>query len=198
MAAFPDAGGQGGSVSGGEPSSLIAGIYGQRNRVPFATPRNDSGSAARFFYSAKADKEDREDGMAGAAKRMQGADNGASVDNSAKGPVNALRPDAAVSRRNHHPTVKPTDLMRYLCRLITPKNGTVIDPFMGSGSTGRAAFLEGFKFVGIEREEEYYEIAKRRITAAQKQPDLFHHGETDKPETKQERAEQISLFDFVE
>lgn len=64
---------------------------------------------------------------------------------------------------NTHPTVKPTDLMRYLCRLVTPPNGTVLDPFMGSGSTGKAAMLEGFNFIGIEREAEYIEIAKARI-----------------------------------
>jgi len=67
---------------------------------------------------------------------------------------------------NHHPTVKPTDLMRYLCRLVTPPSGIVLDPFMGSGSTGKAAMLEGFAFVGIEREAEYVEIAKARIQSA--------------------------------
>ena len=67
---------------------------------------------------------------------------------------------------NHHPTVKPTDLMRYLCRLVTPPSGIVLDPFMGSGSTGKAAMLEGFAFVGIEREEEYIDIAKARIQSA--------------------------------
>jgi site-specific DNA-methyltransferase (adenine-specific) len=67
---------------------------------------------------------------------------------------------------NHHPTVKPTDLMRYLCRLVTPPSGIVLDPFMGSGSTGKAAMLEGFAFVGIEREAEYIEIAKARIQSA--------------------------------
>lgn len=64
---------------------------------------------------------------------------------------------------NGHPTVKPTDLMRYLCRLVTPPNGIVLDPFTGSGSTGKAAVLEGFQFIGIEREAEYVEIAKARI-----------------------------------
>ena len=64
---------------------------------------------------------------------------------------------------NHHPTVKPTDLMRYLCRLVTPPGGVVLDPFMGSGSTGKAAVAEGFRFIGIEREAEYLEIARRRI-----------------------------------
>ena len=64
---------------------------------------------------------------------------------------------------NNHPTVKPTDLMRYLCRLVTPPNGTVLDPFMGSGSTGKAAKLDGFNFVGIEMNEEYFKIAEARI-----------------------------------
>ena len=64
---------------------------------------------------------------------------------------------------NNHPTVKPIELMKYLCRLITPKGGTVLDPFMGSGSTGMAAVDEGFDFLGIEKEEEYFKIAKNRI-----------------------------------
>jgi site-specific DNA-methyltransferase (adenine-specific) len=68
-----------------------------------------------------------------------------------------------VERRNHHPTVKPTALMRYLCKLVTPPNGIILDPFMGSGSTGKAAMLEGFNFTGIELQPEYIEIAKARI-----------------------------------
>jgi hypothetical protein len=77
---------------------------------------------------------------------------------------------------NTHPTVKPTDLMRYLCRLVTPPGGIVLDPFMGSGSTGKAAMLEGFGFIGIEREAPSYAIAQHRISRAQAaghQPDLF-------------------------
>jgi adenine-specific DNA-methyltransferase len=66
---------------------------------------------------------------------------------------------------NNHPTVKPTELMKYLCRLITPPNGIVLDPFMGSGSTGKAALQEGFKFVGIEMNKEYYEIAQNRLSS---------------------------------
>jgi site-specific DNA-methyltransferase (adenine-specific) len=76
-------------------------------------------------------------------------------------------------RRNHHPTVKPTALMRYLCRLITPPGGTVLDPFMGSGSAGKAAMLEGFEFIGIEREAEYVAIAEARIGEAQRSLGLF-------------------------
>ena len=68
---------------------------------------------------------------------------------------------------NTHPTVKPTDLMAYLCRLVTPKGGTVLDPFMGSGSTGKAALQEGFDFVGIEREGKYFEIAEKRLSCNQ-------------------------------
>ena len=67
---------------------------------------------------------------------------------------------------NSHPTVKPITIMKYLCRLVTPKGGTVLDPFMGSGSTGMAAKDEGFEFIGIEREKEYFEIAEKRINFA--------------------------------
>jgi len=70
---------------------------------------------------------------------------------------------------NNHPTVKPTELMRYLCRLITPPNGIVLDPFMGSGSTGKGAILEGFDFIGMELDAEYVEIAKARIAKAKKE-----------------------------
>jgi hypothetical protein len=74
---------------------------------------------------------------------------------------------------NAHPTVKPTELMRYLCRLVTPPGGVVLDPFMGSGSTGKAAVLEGFRFIGIEREAEYLEIARQRVQATDMQGTLL-------------------------
>ena len=70
--------------------------------------------------------------------------------------------------KNIHPTVKPTDLMKYLIRLVTPKDGVVLDPFMGSGSTGKAAKIEGFDFIGIELDEEYFQIAQARIDAVEK------------------------------
>tara|TARA_Y100001937_G_scaffold128206_1_gene203008 strand:- start:8160 stop:9326 length:1167 start_codon:yes stop_codon:yes gene_type:complete len=76
-------------------------------------------------------------------------------------------------RNNTHPTVKPVELMRYLCRLVTPKGGTVLDPFMGSGSTGLAAKTEGMEFIGIEREQEYFDIATDRINKTWVQPDLL-------------------------
>ena len=74
---------------------------------------------------------------------------------------------------NTHPTVKPTDLMRWLCRLVTPPSGLVLDPFTGSGSTGKAAKAEGFRFLGIEREPEYFQIAEKRIRAANPDMPLF-------------------------
>ena len=70
------------------------------------------------------------------------------------------------TKGNNHPTVKPTDLMAYLCRLVTPPGGVVLDPFMGSGSTGKAATREGFGFIGIEVDNDYYKIAEKRIGAA--------------------------------
>ena len=99
--------------------------YGKQY-VRHVVSNGDSGSAARFFYCAKASKKDREEG-------------------------------------NNHPTVKPTALMSYLCRLITPTGGVVLDPYMGSGSTGKAAVKEGFSFVGCELDEDYYNIAKARL-----------------------------------
>jgi site-specific DNA-methyltransferase (adenine-specific) len=121
----------------------------------------DSGSAARFFYCAKASKKDRNEGLDDFPLVKGGSLSGGEE----------TRPDRPTNhpiRANHHPTVKPTDLMRYLCRLVTPPNGTVLDPFTGSGSTGKAAMLEGFNFIGVEQSEEYIAIAKARIESANK------------------------------
>lgn len=114
------------SKHGGKHGGIYGAFEGGETGNNFAA---SSGSAARFFYCAKASKKDRGEG-------------------------------------NKHPTVKPTDLMRYLCRLVTPPSGIVLDPFMGSGSTGKAAKLEGFRFVGIELESESFDIAKQRIDSA--------------------------------
>ncbi|CAB3960106.1 hypothetical protein LMG7053_06156 [Achromobacter ruhlandii] len=146
LQAFPDAPGQLAAVSTTAPSPKTSNVYGAMRRDGEASAdsenhgtvgfkmrpgarRLDAGSAARFFYCAKASKSDR------------------GVDNT-------------------HPTVKPTDLMRYLCRLVTPLGGVVLDPFMGSGSTGKAAVLEGFRFIGCELSAEYIEIARARIQHA--------------------------------
>ena len=122
----------------------------------------DSGSAARFFYCAKASKADRDEGCEGIDQRLARR-----YGEKAQGPLPQQTPSKPVAQRNHHPTVKPAALMRYLCRLVTPPGGVVLDPFTGSGSTGKAAILEGFRFIGIEREAEYVEIAKARIGAAE-------------------------------
>ena len=124
----------------------------------------DSGSAARFFYCAKASKADRDEGLDGMEERPAGVMD----DDAYVWPMNgdgSPRNKKVEPRRNHHPTVKPTALMRYLCRLVTPPGGIVLDPFAGSGSTGKACALEGFRFIGIEREAEYCEIARARIAA---------------------------------
>jgi site-specific DNA-methyltransferase (adenine-specific) len=115
------------------------------------------GEAARFFYTPKACKDDRDDGcemMEEMPSRcMQSPD---------------TRGRPIPTKSNIHPTVKPTDLMRYLCRMVTPTGGVVLDPFTGSGSTGRGAVLEGFRFIGCEMDADYIEIAKARILAAEK------------------------------
>ena len=116
------------------------------------------GDSARFFYCPKASKADRDEGCEGMEERSGLVGNKWTDQDYRRGDI-----EPTVSRRNHHPTVKPTDLMRYLCRLVTPPGGIVLDPFTGSGSTGKAAVLEGFEFIGIEREAEYVALARARI-----------------------------------
>lgn len=113
-----------------EPGSVCYGTYG--GNATDADTYGDVGSAARFFYCAKASRSERDEG-------------------------------------NTHPTVKPIALMRWLCRLVTPPNGLILDPFCGSGSTGVAASLEAFRFVGIDDKADYCEIARQRIAAASEQ-----------------------------
>ncbi len=128
----------------------------------YATSKSDSstGSAARFFYCAKASKKDRNEGLDHMpARRASALGYDIGLGEAGEGMFKDRNPQ----KQNFHPTVKPTDLMRYLCRLVTPPNGTVLDPFTGSGSTGKAATLEGFNFIGIEQSPEYIEIAKARI-----------------------------------
>jgi DNA modification methylase len=108
-------------------------MSGRLNRTgEVETGYGDEGNAARFFYCAKANDKDRNEG---------------------------------VEDKNTHPTVKPTELMRYLVRLVTPKGGLVLDPFMGSGSTGKACMLEGCEFVGVDNDETCIPLATQRIDA---------------------------------
>jgi len=129
VAAFPASAGQQGDIRGSEPSAPLDGdVYGHGlGRIPVAA-RRDGGSAARFFYSAKADAYDR--------------------------------------IASKHPTIKPVDLMQWLCRLVTPKGGVVLDPFAGSGTTGEAAWREGFRAMLIEREATFVEDIRRRMRLA--------------------------------
>jgi site-specific DNA-methyltransferase (adenine-specific) len=126
-------------------------------------PGEGDKSAARFFYCSKANRKDRDEGLDGFEVKRTGGMQATADGSMLTGSGN----ERTTSRDNSHPTVKPTDLMRYLCRLVTPPGGIVLDPFMGSGSTGKAAALEGFGFIGIEREAEYVKIARARISAAQ-------------------------------
>ena len=131
-----------------------------------------NGSAARFFYCSKASKQDKNEGL---DEFEENYNRGTSTHGNGKSNTrvgNAKERAAGITHvelqkvKNVHPTVKPTDLMRYLCRLVTQPGGTVLDPFMGSGSTGKAAMLEGFDFIGCEMTEEYYKIAEARIRHA--------------------------------
>lgn len=134
------------------------GIYGKFDvNHPLSETYGDSGSAARFFYCAKTTKIDRNEGCESLEEKQY------SSDGRKKEIENAFQRNKSVSY-NNHPTVKPTELMRYLVRLVTPSEGIVLDPFLGSGSTGKAALLEGMKFIGIEREEDFYNIAEKRIS----------------------------------
>ena len=186
LAGFPQAPGQKAAISGAAPSEKTSNVYDRMRREGEASSdsdnegavgfkmkpgmrRLDTGSAARFFYVPKADNADREDGLDGFPKTLASVGN---MDAAGRDPTNPnnyakdsckARIDKGLPptdpRSNTHPTVKPTDLMRYLCRLVTPPGGLILDPFMGSGSTGKAALMEGFRFTGIERDPEYFAIA---------------------------------------
>jgi site-specific DNA-methyltransferase (adenine-specific) len=125
----------------------------------------EKGGASRFFYCAKASKSDKNAGLKGMPKKDSTQRMNASALRYETGREPTPRAEQ-VKNENFHPTVKSTKLMQYLIRLITPPKGIVLDPFMGSGSTGVAAKKLGFKFIGIEKEKEYFEIAERRIKSA--------------------------------
>ena len=143
------------------------GIYNTYSEnQPLWEAYNDSGSASRYFYCAKASKKDRDEGL----DEFEGkkVNDGRKIDAD-----NAFQRGKTL-RKNTHPTVKPTELMQYLVRLVSPKGATILDPFMGSGSTGKAVAYENkerqanYKFIGIEKEKEYCDIAEARIKWAAK------------------------------
>lgn len=155
LAAFPTTGPSNVRHPTGKDDRGVPGFTMRRADTEPRGVSDSGGSAARFFYCAKASKRDRDEGLDAfeiqAAGGLQGRNDGSL--------------GSITLRANIHPTVKPTDLMRYLCRLITPPGGTVLDPFAGSGSTGKAAVSEGFSFVGFELSAEYAAIAQARIDA---------------------------------
>lgn len=161
LARFPDSKS---TVTKGHDSSnrLFGGGIGARSAGGYT----DEGSAARFFYCAKASGRDRDEGLEDLTLRdvvtFQTA-------NGTSGEASSWSEGRETKRRNPHPTVKPTDLMRWLVRLVTPPGGVVLDPFTGSGSTGKAAALEGFDFIGCELTLEYIAVAQARIAWAQAQ-----------------------------
>lgn len=156
---FPTEAGAASPKRSGHSGDSKNGIYGDyaQSGDDGATFRGDKGSAARFFYCAKASKKDRDDGCeAFELKARKTLSNGI-----------GLQPNQDIqNNRNNHPTVKPTNLMAYLCRLVTAPGGTILDPFTGSGSTGRGAVSQGFNFIGIELSPDYAAIAEARIKAA--------------------------------
>lgn len=149
---------------------ISAGGWKETNRVKKTEGYNDNGgSASRYFYCAKASKKDRDEGLEDFQEKQV-------TDDCIRTNQETARKFGANSalRKNIHPTVKPTSLMQYLVRLVTPKEGTILDPFMGSGSTGKSVMYENlernanYKFIGIELTDEYLPIAKARIDYANK------------------------------
>lgn len=141
----------------------------------------DKGGASRFFYCAKASKRERNEGLEGFEDRQTWASQEKRDANS----FDVFESDGRQKtlNKNYHPTVKPIKLMQYLIKLITPPGGTIMDPFMGSGSTGVAAKSLGFNFIGMELNEDYYKIAEARI----------NHAKNDIPKPKDEPQMEMSL-----
>ncbi len=173
VALFPDTGVSAGG--GGTKAPGKNGIYGDFKGHEYGKTLGfgDSGSAARFFYCAKASRKDRNEGLDDPGAQFKRGTTLRQVENTE-------------TKGNTHPTVKPTDLMAYLCRLVTPPGGVVLDPYMGSGSTGKAAMREGFRFIGCELSPEYLAIAEARIA--------HELAKRDKADEQEGRKPQQELF----
>jgi DNA modification methylase len=155
-----------------ERSLTAAGIFGAGAKS-LGSNHNDSGGASRFFYVAKASKRDRNEGLENLEEERIWEAGRKPGNIGSNTPQNR----STEPRKNFHPTVKPTALMEYLIKLVTPPRGTVLDPFTGSGSTGKAAVLNGFDFIGIEMTEDYVPIIEGRLKHAEK---VFAENETEK------------------
>lgn len=145
-------------------SKSLSGYGGGGSEFTGIRGHGDSGGASRFFYTAKADRSERDGGL-----ELLEPHGGGKATGRKEGSAGLQSPRAGAGRtggaRNTHPTVKPLSLMRWLCRLVTPPGGVVLDPFAGSGTTGLAALREGFRFVGMEQEAAYVTIARERLSA---------------------------------
>lgn len=156
-----------GAARNGKPATAArtGGVTDYAMRVGNGALHADSGGASRFFYVAKASRKEREAGCEALPLKSAGE-----TTDREDGSAGLNSPRAGAGRtsgaRNHHPTVKPVQLMRYLVKLVTPPNGLVLDPFAGSGSTGIACVKEGKRFIGIELEPDYIDIAQARIAHA--------------------------------
>jgi site-specific DNA-methyltransferase (adenine-specific) len=154
---------QSGISKGNKPGSIRKGtsnfLSNFETEQSERTGYNDLGGASRFFYCPKASKKDRDEGL----NDFPDYDKYADTSSDTHSFSHMVKEGKQVLVKNNHPTVKPTELMLYLIKLVTPKGGTVLEPFMGSGSTGKAAIRGGFDFIGIEKEEEYLKIAEARI-----------------------------------
>lgn len=188
---MPDTKSNGGAYTMPEMGGGTEGVcnfqtVGAKRLTSGATLPADEGSASRYYYCAKASARDRDEGLDAFVKQE-----GGTYDFRQDGSLDGSVP----SRRNTHPTVKPVDLMQYLIRLVTPRGGTILDPFNGSGSTGKAAMFENrdrqanYKYIGIELTPEYLPIAEARITWATE----YH--DTEKAEKPIEG--QLSIFDIM-
>ena len=175
-------GGKNGSIS--KRYKMNNQVYGEYGECNTWDAYNDSGSAARYFYCAKASTRDRNEGLEDMISVKCNDGRKKAIDNAFQ--------RGETLRKNTHPTVKPTDLMQYLVRLVTPEGGTVLDPFNGSGSTGKAVMYENkdhnknYKYIGIEMTEEYLPIAKARIEFV-----------IDEDEPEPEKTGQLTIFDFM-
>jgi DNA modification methylase len=150
-----------GATLTGASTSHSRGKFNGVEDTPFY---GDSGGASRFFYVAKASRRDRNEGL----EELEAVRHADRVSDDGPGGENP-RNRTNQAKQNFHPTVKPTALMRYLIKLVTPEGGVVLDPFTGSGSTGKAALLDGFQFVGVELTEEYLPIIEGRLRWASEQ-----------------------------
>ena len=181
---FPN-GKRNGSIS--KPYKINNQVYGEYGNCKPFEAYNDSGSASRYFYCAKASKKDRDEGLEGFEAKQKyycdGRGNSLEIFGSTDGGRKPLK--------NIHPTVKPTELMQYLVRLVSPNGATILDPFNGSGSTGKAVMYENkernknYKYIGIELTEEYLPIAKARIEYV-----------CNLIEEEKKKDKQLSMFDL--